>query len=111
MHSMFGGRATGDGSSDGFAGDGNHGTAWCHTNSEYVYDSSSWTGSNNKFFVLAKNNWKEIPFNEETNQQYHGKDAYGNSLIAILVDTDTGELLKATLRGNHVGNPVGDADK
>lgn len=97
FHTMFGGHWTGDGSSDLYAGGG--GTAWCHTNSESVYDS--WTSNGNKFFVLAKKNWKDIPFNRETNSQ-NPKDEYGNSLIALRVDK-RGELLNATLRCNHVG--------
>ncbi len=97
MNDMFGGRATGDGSSDKYAGGG--GTAWCHTNSEYTYDS--WVKGGKKFFVLANNNWENIPFDAESNKE-NPKDAYGNSLIAILVSSN-GRLLKATLRCNHVG--------
>lgn len=96
--SLYGGRATGDGSSDKCAGGG--GTAWCHTNSKSTYDS--WTSRGQRFFVLQNNDWKNIPFNPKTNQEKNGKDEYGNSLIAILTDK-YGRLLNATLRCNHVG--------
>ena len=101
FNQMFGGRATGDGSSDKYAGGG--GTAWCHTNSESTYDNWVKNGSR-KFFVIANKNWKNISFNEESNER-NPKDAYGNSLIAILVNKSTGKLLNATLRCNHVGVP------
>lgn len=97
----FGGRATGDGRSDSYAGAG--GTAWCHTNDKGVYDGYNWTnGGDNKFYVLANKNWKNIPFDRESNEN-NPKDDYGNSLIAILVNKETGELKNATLRCNHVG--------
>ena len=98
MHSKYGGRATGDGSSDKYAGGG--GTAWCHTNNEGVYNG--WTQGGNKFFVLQNNNWKDIPFDRESNKE-NPKDTYGNSLIALLVDKRHGTLKRATLRCNHVG--------
>ena len=97
MHRLYGGRATGDGSSDQYAGNG--GTAWCHTNSKDVYDS--WVKNGGKFFVLQNNDWQNIPFNKESNEN-NPKDDYGNSLIALLVSR-TGKLKKATLRCNHVG--------
>ena len=103
FNNKFGGRATGDGSSNKYAGGG--GTAWCHTNSESTYNS--WVRGNRKFFVLAHDNWENIPFDAESNKK-NPKDAYGNSLIAILISPG-GRLLKATLRCNHVG-VHGDAD-
>lgn len=106
MHSMFGGHWTGDGTDrDGqYAGHG--GTSWCHTNHESTYNS--WVHGGNEFFVLAANNWKDIPFNEESNEK-NAKDEYGNSLIAILVDKN-GNLDRATPRSNHVGHLEGHAD-
>lgn len=104
MHKLYGGRKTGDGSSDAYAGGG--GTAWCHTNDIETYER--WTKGGNKFFVLQSNNWEDIPFNAETNRETEGKDAYGNSLIAILV-SKYGMLKNATTRSNHVGDPA-DAD-
>ena len=102
LHELFGGTATGDGQSakgaDNINGTGN--TAWCHANSERVYNS--WVADNAMFFVLANKDWKKIPFDKQSNAD-NSKDAYGNSLIAILVSLDTGELLHATLRCNHVG--------
>lgn len=98
MHSKYGGSATGDSSSDKYAGGG--GTAWCHTNSKGVYDA--WIQGGNKFFVLQNNNWKDIPFDRESNAE-NPKDAYGNSLIALLVNKRNGTLKRATLRCNHVG--------
>ena len=101
MHNMFGGHWTGDGSSDAYAGGG--GTAWCHTNAPSTYDSWLRRGSGKcKFYVLARKNFKDIPFDRNSNRQ-NPKDDYGNSLIALLVDKKTGELLNATLRCNHVG--------
>jgi formylmethanofuran dehydrogenase subunit E len=98
FNNKFGGRATGDGSSDAYAGGG--GTAWCHTNSEPTY--RQWVKGGKKFFVLAHKDWENIPFDKESNSA-NPKDAYGNSLIAILVSKSDGRLLKATLRCNHVG--------
>ena len=98
---MFGGRATGDGTSDKYAGRG--GTAWCHANSKSTYNSWVKNGSC-KFFVLANKNWKNISFDKESNNA-NPKDDYGNSLIAILVNIRIGRLLNATLRCNHVGVP------
>ena len=101
MYQMFGGKATGDGSSDLFAGGG--GTAWCHTNSRVTYDG--WVKEGQfKFFVLAHRNWKDIQFDAESNHN-NPKDAYGNSLIALLVSTRSGKLQYATLRCNHIGVP------
>ena len=55
------------------------------------------------FFVLARENWKEIkPPQPATTNAY---DAYGTSLIAILVDVATGKLCNETLRWNHVIEP------
>ena len=99
FNSKFGGRATGDGSSDKYAGGG--GTAWCHTNSQPTYNS--WVAGDKKFFVLAHKDWENIPFDKESNSN-NPKDDYGNSLIAILVSKG-GKLLKATLRCNHIGVP------
>ena len=100
FNNKFGGRATGDGSSDLYAGGG--GTAWCHTNSESTY--KQWVRGGKKFFVLAHKDWNKIPFDKESNSN-NPKDEYGNSLIAILVSKSDGRLLKATLRCNHVGVP------
>ena len=99
MHELFGGRLTGDGSSDKYAGGG--GTAWCHTNSESTYNNWRRRG---KFYVLANKDFKKIKFDPVSNAE-NPKDTYGNSLIAILVDERTGRLLNATLRCNHVGVP------
>ena len=99
FHDKFGGHWTGDGSSDKYAGGG--GTAWCHANDSGVYNN--WTRNGEKFFVLMNKNFKNIPFNETSNLELNGKDEYGNSLIAILVD-EYGDLDKATLRCNHERN-------
>ena len=97
FNSKFGGRLTGDGLSDKYAGGG--GTAWCHANSKPTYDN--WVKNNTyKFFVLANNDFKNIPPNKTKDNP---KDDYGNSLIAILVNKQTGRLKNATLRWNHVG--------
>ena len=100
LHSKFGGKLTGNSYSDGYAGDNNSGTAWCHTNDISTYNN--WTRGGSKFFILMNKNFKDIPFNPKTNKEMEGKDDYGTSLIAILVDR-YGNLEKATLRCNHVG--------
>lgn len=111
FNSKYGGRATGDGTSDKWAGAG--GTAWCHANDKYTYNN--WVDGNNYvFFVLYNKNWKDIPFGgtPDPNKRSYAsgenpnpKDAYGNSLIALLVNRRNGKLEKATLRCNHVGVP------
>lgn len=106
MHDEYGGHWTGDGSSDRYAGGG--GTAWCHTNNKSVYNNYTSHGKD-KFFILQRKDWKDIPFNAETNREMHGKDEYGNSLLAIVVNK-YGKLKYCTLRSNHVGNPKGNAD-
>lgn len=93
LHSEFGGNWTGDGNSSD--------STWCHTNDRSVYDA--WTRGGQRLFVLARNDWKDIPFNPETNAQTP-KDEYGTSLIAIRVGKN-GQLLNATLRCNHIGTP------
>lgn len=102
FHRMFGGRITGNGASDKAAGMG--GTAWCHANGESTYNS--WTGRGGKFYVLMNRDYANIPFNRETNSQ-SAKDAYGTSLVALLVNRKTGDLMNATLRANHEGNLEG----
>lgn len=111
FNSKYGGRATGDGTSDKWAGAG--GTAWCHANDKYTYNN--WvSGNNNVFFVLYNKDWKNIPYggipdpnqrSYESGENPNPKDAYGNSLIAIRVGRSTGKLLNATLRCNHLGVP------
>ena len=106
FHSQFGGHWTGDGKDTNGQYAGHDGSAWCHANDKYVYED--WTKGNKKFFVLAANNWKDIPFDPKSNASTP-KDSYGNSLIAILV-SPFGKLLNATLRCNHKGIYHGDAD-
>ena len=84
MHKLYGGHWTGDGTDEEGEYAGNGGTSWCHTNSKNTY--ANWTKGGHRFFVLQHNNWKDIPFNEKTNKEMSGKDDYGNSLIAILVN-------------------------
>ena len=100
MHKLYGGHWTGDGTDEEGEYAGHGGTSWCHTNSKNTY--ANWTKGGHRFFVLQHNNWKDIPFNEKTNKEMSGKDDYGNSLIAILVNK-YGKLNNATLRCNHVG--------
>ena len=100
MHKLYGGHWTGDGTDEEGEYAGNDGTSWCHTNSKNTY--ANWTKGDHRFFVLQHNNWKDIPFNEKTNKEMSGKDDYGNSLIAILVNK-YGKLNNVTLRCNHVG--------
>ena len=105
MHKLFGNGKTGDGTDkEGeYAGSPRGGTAWCHTNNKGTYDS--WVnGNKNKFYVLQRNNYEDIPFDADEIRQKHGYGEYGESLMAILADK-YGNLKKVTLRGNHVGNP------
>ena len=85
-------------------------SAWCHTNGESTYDS--WTGGGSMmFFVVQRKGWEEItpPDPETVDTAY---DDYGMSLIAILVGIRDNELLKSTLRWNHVVAPAtGDVDE
>lgn len=101
MHQLYGGHWTGDGTDEEGEYAGHGGTSWCHTNSEVTYDD--WVNDGkNKFFVLQRNDWQDIKFDSETNDEKDGKDDYGNSLIALLI-SNTGKLKDATLRCNHVG--------
>lgn len=54
------------------------------------------------FFVLAKKDWQKIKAPKPGQNAY---DNYGLSLIAILVDVATSNLLNETLRWNHVIEP------
>lgn len=98
FYKLYGGNLTGDGYSDDYAGNG--GTAWAYANSKGVYDA--WTKKGDKLYVLQSGDWKRLSFDEETNEEYKGKDDYGTSLICIRVSPD-GRLLNSTLRCNHVG--------
>ena len=100
LNSMFGGRKTGRGgtSGKGIGYQTTDGGAWCHTNGKGTYDS--WVeGGKFKFFILAKKGWQDV----EPNFTNYGKNDYGHSLMALLVDTKKGTLQKCTLRVNHEG--------
>ena len=76
---------------------------WCHTNGQSTYES--WTENYTKFFfVIAKDGWQDIEPHANPQRDDNAYDEYGLSLIAILV-SDKGELLKCTLRWNHVVEP------
>ena len=93
LHEKFGGDKT------GYKGE----SEWCHTNGKSTYDS--WTDNYKKFFfVIAKDNWEEIKPHDNPKKDDNAYDEYGLSLMAILVSRD-GELLKCTLRWNHVIEP------
>lgn len=92
LNSMYGGTKTGN--------PNNEDSDWCHANDQTVYEE--WVGDGSKMFVLEREGWQDIPFDEETNEEYRGKDDYGNSLIAILVSPE-GDLTRSTLRCNHEG--------
>ena len=90
LHNAFGGDKTGyDGSSE-----------WCHTNGKYTYDSWIDDGKN-KFYILARTDWKNIKPKPEGNAY----DDYGVSLIALLVEISSLKLKNATLRWNHIIEP------
>ena len=76
---------------------------WCHTNGQSTYDS--WTDNYTKFFfVIAKDNWQDIKPHDNPKENDNAYDDYGLSLMAILV-SKKGELLRCTLRWNHVIDP------
>ncbi len=93
LNSKFGGDKTGyKGTSE-----------WCHTNGRSTYDI--WTDNYTKFFfVIAKDNWQDIKPHDDPQKDDDAYDEYGLSLMAILVSKE-GELLKCTLRWNHVVKP------
>ena len=76
LHEKYGGDTT------GYKGD----SEWCHTNGKSTYDS--WTKNGTQmFFVIQQSNWEKIqPPDPKATNCY---DAYGMSLIAILVDVQT----------------------
>ena len=79
---------------------------WCHTNGKSTYES--WTKNGTQmFFVLAKKGWQKVsqPEQKPAGKDYNAYDEYGLSLIAILVDVATGNLLNETLRWNHIIEP------
>ena len=76
---------------------------WCHANGKSTYES--WTDNYTKFFfVIAKDNWEEIKPHDDPQKDDNAYDEYGLSLMAILVSRE-GNLLKCTLRWNHVIEP------
>ena len=87
------GASTGDGQ--------NAGSAWCHSIGKTTYDAWVKKGAN-KFFVLVHKNYKNI---KATKGENCPKDEYGLSLMALLVEVETGKLLNCTLRWNHVNTP------
>ena len=96
LHEKFGGNKT------GYKGV----SEWCHTNGQSTYES--WTKNGTQmFFVLAKKDWQKVfqPEERPTGKDYNAYDKYGLSLIAILVDVATGNLLNETLRWNHIVDP------
>ena len=95
LHEKFGGSWT------GYNGE----SEWCHTNGKSTYES--WTKNGTQmFFVLAKKDWKSIKVpTQKPNKEDNAYDEYGLSLIAILVDVATGNLLNETLRWNHIIEP------
>ena len=100
LNHMFGGRKTGRGGTSG-SGIGYataDGGAWCHTNGKGTYDSWVEDGKY-KFFILAKKDWQDI----QPDFSNYGKNDYGHSLMALLVDTKNGRLVRCTLRVNHEG--------
>ena len=93
LNSKFGGDKT------GYKGE----SEWCHTNGQSTYNS--WTDNYTKFFfVIAKDNWEEIKPHDNPKENDNAYDEYGLSLMAILVSKE-GELLRCTLRWNHVIDP------
>ena len=93
LHKKFGGDKT------GYKGE----SEWCHTNGRSTYDS--WTDNYTKFFfVIAKDGWKKIKPKVNPQKDDNAYDKYGLSLMAILVSRE-GELLRCTLRWNHIIEP------
>ena len=54
--------------------------------------------------MIAKDNWEVIEPHDNPKEDDNAYDEYGLSLIAILVSRE-GELLRCTLRWNHVIEP------
>ena len=92
MHKLYGGHWTGDGTDEEGEYAGHGGTSWCHTNSRTSY--ANWAKGGNRFFVLQRNNWEDIPFNEKTNKEMKGKDDYGNSLIYLILNINVKVVLR-----------------
>ena len=93
LHKKFGGSKT------GYKGE----SEWCHTNGQSTY--ISWTENYTKFFfVITKDGWKKIKPKDNPQKDDNAYDEYGLSLMAILVSRE-GELLRCTLRWNHVIEP------
>ena len=93
LHEKFGGSKT------GYRGE----SEWCHTNGKSTYES--WTNNYKKFFfVIAKDGWEDIKPKDNPQKDDNAYDEYGLSLMAILVSKE-GELLRCTLRWNHVVEP------
>lgn len=98
LHEKYGGDKTGW-----------HGQSeWCHTNGKSTYES--WTDNwKHMFFVIQRKDWKSVIAPEQKPDDCY--DEYGMSLIAILADVETGNLLNSTSRWNHVVLPsTGAAD-
>lgn len=91
LHENFGGMATGY---EGFS-------EWCHANKSSDYKEYLDNGEN-MFFILARKDWKNIQPPNPENDAY---DEYGLSLIALVVNVTTLNLVSATLRWNHVIEP------
>lgn len=75
-------------------------TAWCHVHHKPHFDAMM--VNNSKMFILQKANYKDYIFNAKTNKACQGKDAYGMSLICIIIDNKN-RLKYAILRGIHLG--------
>nr|DAH73901.1 MAG TPA: hypothetical protein [Caudoviricetes sp.] len=54
--------------------------------------------------MIAKDGWQDIKPHDDPQKDDNAYDEYGLSLMAILVSKE-GELLKCTLRWNHVIEP------
>ena len=92
MNSLYGGKT-------GFNGAG----GWCHTEGKGTWDN--WTKNGIRaFFVIQREGWQDIKTTDPETVPT-AFDDYGMSLIAILVDVETGDLIRETLRWNHKKAP------
>ena len=100
LHKRYGDNKTG-----GYGGE----SKWCHTDKKSTYET--WTKDGTQmFFVVQQKKWEKIQAPQQLPDNCY--DEYGMSLIAILVDVATNNLLRSTSRWNHaVTPPSGDADE
>lgn len=78
-------------------------TDWCITSSSYMFSNYSNEGSKTIYYIL-RNDFKEFPKTAQEwmkmNDDYKYNDAYGISMICVIVD-ENGEMTDSVTRYNH----------